>query len=255
MERDMPNLYFRDLKVLALCCLIVGGCGSKPTEGSTQAESPTPAAAKKADDGSSDSRDSSAGGSGTWTCLNYAAGGVDYQSQSAAYLFIGDHPMCAEKGKVEQFCKSLTTRDGYNLAEEGNVAAEGAPEIAQSLPEESRDAFMQQHPKHSFDQAMAKCGLKVDQVRAQLVAETDASIKAGSKATQDADVAFLIREAPSTAEAIWTRECAGRISQITRGEGLDWDFKGNPNYKFFCNRTSAADNSSSPVKFNRKLVN
>lgn len=249
----MPTLFFRDLKVLALCCLIVGGCGSNSTEGATQSKTAPSTAAKKASDDSGDSGSSPSNGA-AWTCGNYAAGGVDYQSQSAAYLFIGDHPMCADKSKMDQFCKALVTRDGYTVTQDANAAADAAPEIAQSLPEESRDGFMQQHPKHAFEQAMAKCGLKVDDVRAKLVAEAEALIKTDSKEKQFADIGFLMRESPATAEAVWNRECSGRLFPGRQGEGYGTVFKGNPAYEYFCNITSTADRADGPLKFYPKAT-
>ncbi len=239
----MRTLFSRNFGTIALCCLIVCGCGSKPTEGATQAQSPTSAAAKKASDGPRESGDASADGGSPWGCESYSGAAVDYQLGSAAYLFIGDHPFCTDKSKLQEFCKTLSTEDGYVLVEHDSAVAESVRETAKSLPEESREAWLSQHPMHSLERAMVACGLKLEKVRDQLIAKGEASANAGK-----ADgVQFMINHAPAIAEAIWKRECAGRMAQKSVGEGLDWDYKGNPTYKGFCEGTS--DSSGRPPTF------
>ena len=241
----MPAPVTRFVRLFAVCCLVLAGCGTKPTEGAsaTKSADATVATAKTPE---SSGNDGASSGGGTWDCTYYPGGGVDYQSQSAAYLFIGDHPMCTDPDKVKDFCATLTKREGFVRAQSDNAAAEGLREVAASLPEESRQGYLAQHPLHGLEQAMAKCGLKLDQVRAQLIAEAEASINSGA-ADQAESTGFLMAEAPAKAEAIWTRECAGHMDQKTVGEGLDWDFKGKPTYKGFC--TSTSDPSTKPVKF------
>ena len=243
----MPASLARHLGVIAVTCLIIGGCGSKPTEAAaeakgsnstteaaTEAKDANSAAAKVSTDG-----DSSGSGGSAWDCTQYAAGGVDYMSQSASYLFIGDHPMCADKDKVQQFCNSIRTRDGFLLLESTIAGAEAAPGTAASLPEEARAAWLDSHPKHAFEKSMEKCGLNADQVRSQLAAEAEAALKAGSQ--KDADVNFLVTEAPTTARVLWARECAGHLIEKSVGEGIDWDFNGNQSYKFFCKSSTNYD--------------
>jgi hypothetical protein len=238
MESHMSTAFSRSLTVLSACCLIVCGCGARPTEGAT----PKKAHAETQPNAEITGVDRAADGTAAWDCSNYAAGGVDYQALSAAYLFIGVHPMCTDKTKRQDFCKALTAREGFSRTESESAAAEELIGLAQSYPEEARAAYLQQHPKHAFEQAMTTCGLKMDQVRGTLVAEAESSIKAGNKATEGEDVKFLMTESPTTAKAIWARECAGHMSQITVGEGLDWSFKGNPTYAYFCKTTTSDAN-------------
>ena len=219
----MPAPVTRFVRLFAVCCLVLAGCGTKPTEGAsaTKSADATVATAKTPE---SSGNDGASSGGGTWDCTYYPGGGVDYQSQSAAYLFIGD----------------------FVRAESDNAAAEAMREVAASLPEESRQGYLAQHPLHGLEQAMAKCGLRLEQVRAQLVADAEASINSGT-ADEAESTGFLMAEAPAKAEAIWARECAGHMDQKTVGEGLDWDFKGKPTYRGFC--TSTSDPSTKPAKF------
>jgi hypothetical protein len=246
MEPRMPTLLSRELGLIAVSCLIIGGCGAKPTGAAPEASASTSAAAPATAPAAAQG-DASAADGAPFDCTQHAGGGTDYQLQSAAYLFIGDHPMCTDKAKVQEFCASLKTREGFLLAESANAGAEGAEQIAASLPEESRSAFMLQHPKHAFEQGMEKCGLKVDDVRSQLVAEAEAAIKAGSKTDASGDVHFLVHQAPAKAEALWARECAGHLIEKTQGEGTDWDFNGTASYTVFCK--SATNYDSKPIKF------
>ena len=237
----------RHLGVIAVTCLIIGGCGSKPTEaapGVNTSNSATAKANTHSDSSTSKGKTdtdsgSSASSGGTFDCGQYAAAGVDYMSQSASYLFIGDHPMCTEKDKVKQFCDSIRTRDGFLLLESTTGTAEAAPGIAAGLPEDARSGWLESHPKHAFEKSMEKCGLNAEQIRSQLAVEAEAALKAGSQ--KDDDVNFLVNETPATAGALWTRECAGHLIEKTVGEGIDWDFNGHQTYKFFCKSATNYD--------------
>jgi hypothetical protein len=167
-------------------------------------------------------------------------------SGSAAYLFIGDHPMCTDKDKLKEFCATLTTVKGFVQQEHDSSLAESLQEsVGKSLSEEDRVGFMASHPKHAFEQAMVKCGLKLDEVRSKMIDQGEAALNAGRS---DDTIDFFITKAPARAEAIWKRECAGRMDEKTVGEGLDWDYKGNPKFKGFCVGTSS-NLGSKPVKF------
>jgi len=241
----MCSVYARNLRLIAMCCMVVAGCGSKPTEGASPAKSSasaTTAARKVA--GTSDS-DGTASDGAPYDCGMYAAGGNDMMSGSAAYLFIGDHPMCTDKDKLKEFCATLTTAKGFLQQEHDSSLAESLQEsVGKSLPEDAREGYMASHPKRAFEQAMVKCGLNLDGVRSKLIDEGEAALNAGRS---DDTISFFVMKAPARAEAVWKRECAGRMAQKTVGEGLDWDFKGNPKFKGFCQGYS--DSESKPVKF------
>ena len=243
----MPASLAQHLGVIAVTCLIIGGCGSKPTEAAPGTKASNSATAQaNTDSESSTSKGttdtdsgSSASSGGSFDCGQYAAGGVDYMSQSASYLFIGDHPMCTEKDKVKQFCDSIRTRDGFLLLESTTANAEAAPGVAAALPEDARGGWLESHPKHAFEKSMEKCGLNAEQIRSQLAVEAEAALKAGGQ--KDADVNFLVEETPPVAGALWKRECAGHLIEKDVGESIDWDFNGNQAYKFFCKSATNYD--------------
>lgn len=183
-------------------------------------------------------------------CSMYADGVLDVMGQSAAYMFIGARPVCADAGKKKRFCAALQTREGNDTVREHSEAAESAAADAKDLPEEARAAFLQQHPKRSFDQALVACGLKSEQAQAKLVAETQARIQSGKSDTLSEDLEFLRRESPATVDQIWKRECAGRVTGKLHGElGMGVEFKGNPGYAGFCQRTTKVDKDKAPGRF------
>ena len=234
MSKPMPGAF----RWILCAVLIITAGWTPPGEAATKAKESPPAAD---DDG------------GSPGCSLYAAGVVDAMSQSAAYMFIGNRPMCADAARKRQFCEAINTREGYETVRDGSAAADDAAEIAKSLPEESREFFLQQHPKHSLESAMATCGLKLDQLRARLASDAEAGLRTSDPRRLDADLAFLKRDSPANVQAIWTRECAGHVAARSEGEmGFAIDYKGsNPAYAKFCQRTSKVDNPKAPPAFSK----
>ena len=184
------------------------------------------------------------------SCSLYGGGVLDATGQSAAYLFIGERPLCADAGRKQRFCGALQTREGYVAVKTGSEEAAQAAETAQALPDEERRFFLRQHPQHALEQAVAGCGLKLDALRAKLVADTQASLQAGHPDRLADDLEFLRKEAPATVEALWKRECAGRVAAESHGElGYGVAFKGNPVYATYCARTTRVDNAKAPPRF------
>lgn len=219
-----------------LCAaLLMASLAPTPAEAGRK---PKPAAEADADD---------AAGAEAMGCSLYGGGVVDAMGQSAAYMFIGQRPMCGDADRKQRFCAALQTREGYDLVREHSDAAEQAQADAKALPEEMRATFLQQHPRHSFEPSFGACGLKLDGVRAKLVAQAEATIQAGKASRQDDELNFLRRESPATVEAIWKRECAGRVQGRSYGElGIGIDFRGNAVYDIFCKRTSKANKAGAP---------
>ena len=187
---------------------------------------------------------------GAVSCSMYGDGVLDVMGQSAAYLFIGEHPACTDAGRRQRFCEALQAREGYDTVREHSAAADKAAEVAKTLPDEMRALYLQQHPRRSFDLAFPACGLKPEAVSAKLAAEAAAHIQRGQGNGLDEDLNFLRREAPTWVEAIWTRECAGRVTGRLAGElGMDIEFKGNPVYTTYCKRTTKADKEKAPGRF------
>ena len=230
--------------------LLATACGAKSNEGAPGPTSKPVATANsgvretRATESQSDASDSG----GAFDCGQYVGQGTDILSLPAAYMFVGAHPMCAEQEKVKEFCSWLATREGFLKTQEVNRNGAEAPEVAKSLPEESRDTYLAHFPKQVFERALQKCGLNLEQQRSKLVAEAESAIAAGAKADTGGDVSFLLEEAPARAELLWKRECDGHYVQKTVGEGYETHFAGGKSsYASFCMGSVNAD--TIPPKF------
>lgn len=249
----MQRFFRLDRSLIAFCCLLMGGCGSQAGEHASKAQpaaadtaaASAPTRSRKTSPRESDAAPDEADN----YCSMYGGGGGDVMSQPAAYLFIGEHPMCADQEKKQDFCKFLATREGYVITKENDDLAGQAGDIAKTLPEESRDFYMRQHPAHALEQAMLACGFKPDQLHSRLVSDAVAAIPGGKAPGVYEDINFLLKESPDTAKGIWTRECGGHMKTTTRGEDIDFDFNGNAAYSIYCQRTTTADNAKAPPKF------
>ena len=225
--------------LLVLGAGLLTGCGSKSEVSSAAAatESKVPVANTPA------AAPSAASGDNPVPCM-LAAPGVDYMSNAAGYLFIGDHPACTSPDDLQKFCAAMRTRVIFQKLEDANLAAESAPEIAATLPEESRAQFIATYPKHVLEQSAQKCGLAVAGIRSQLVAEADAAMKSDSKSDQYYDAQFILAEDPAYAEAMWKRECRGHVKLvITHSEAGDrYDVTGvKPAYADYCMQVADGD--------------
>lgn len=191
-------------------------------------------------------------GEGAVSCAMHGDGVVDIMGQSAAYLFIGARPACADAGRKQRFCAALQTREGYDTVREHSLDAEKAVDVARTLPEEMQALYLQQHPRRSLDQAFVACALKPEAVRAKLANDAAANLQVGKSGRVPEDLEFLRREASALIEPIWNRECAGRVTGKSGGElGIGVDFKGNRAFETFCLRTTQVDKDKAPGRFGR----
>ena len=92
--------------------------------------------------------------------------------------------------------------------------------------------------------------MSTDQARAGQVAAAQARLRSGNMGSLNEDLELLKKSAPASLEALWQRECAGRVTGKSYGElGMGVEFKGNAAYDAFCKRTSKAERERAPARF------
>ena len=251
----MPNRLTLLLSSALVSGLLATACGAKSSDGGSAATAKAAGAATATTSASASAKanrstesepaESALG----FDCSQYIGQGTDFMSSPAAYLFIGDHPMCAEPEKVQEFCAWLATREGFVNTRAANDVGENAVENTKSMDEDARAAYLAHYPRHVLDQSLQKCGMNLEQQHSKLVAAAEAAINGGTKDdTAGGDVSFFVQEAPDRAERLWKRECEGHYTQKTVGEGYETHFTGGKaSYASFC--MGSVNSDTIPPKF------
>jgi hypothetical protein len=182
------------------------------------------------------------------TCDKGAASGKDIAGvTSSDWYFIGAKPPCTSAASLKKYCARIQTRNGY-VFEAIAEAVNGDPEMVGQFTapfdgdDEALAATLYSHPKQSLQKSLQKCGLKDEQVRANLVAEAEVASKTDANAALARDFAVIGMWAPDLAMTIWKRECQGHPfsdpNAHSESPPLDKYWKANPHYLQFCEATT-----------------
>ena len=243
----MPTRPHVMIALFILGSIQISGCGSKSpgTGAATAVAAATADAAENKESSKAAPPDATAPPAGAVPCM-VAAPGIDYQGNASGYMFIGEHPACTSASDLQNFCTAMQTRNIFEKLEDADKAAEGAPAIAATLPEESRAQFLGTYPKNVLQLSAQKCGLSMAAIRSKLVAEADAAMKTDNKSDQYTDARFILQEDPAYAETLWKRECGGRVKLVVTHSEMGDHFdvaRVNPGYADFCTQSSEGDGS------------